>query len=50
MIDTQTESYQVARSYMIRLEPRDLEKPLLSRLAGQTNLSAEAFKRDFCRP
>jgi ATP-dependent phosphofructokinase / diphosphate-dependent phosphofructokinase len=47
MIDTQTESYQVARSYMIRLEPRDLEEPLLSRLAGQTNLSAEAFKARF---
>ncbi len=47
MVDVSTESYQVARSYMIRLEPWDLEEPMLSRLAAHTNLSAEAFKARF---
>ncbi|HKV56556.1 MAG TPA: diphosphate--fructose-6-phosphate 1-phosphotransferase [Candidatus Binataceae bacterium] len=46
-VDTRTEAYQVARSYMIRLEPRDLEEPQLSRLAACTNLSSEAFKKKF---
>src|SRR5690348_5694784 len=30
MVDVSTESYQVSRSYMIRLEPWDLEEPMLS--------------------
>lgn len=47
MVDVSTESYQVARSYMIRLEPWDLEEPMLSRLAAHANLSAEAFKARF---
>jgi 6-phosphofructokinase len=47
MIDTRTESYQVARSYMIRLEPRDFDEPSLSRLARQTNLTPELFKARF---
>ncbi len=47
MVDTRAEAYQVARSYMIRLEPRDFEEPQLSRLAAHTNLSAEAFKAKF---
>jgi len=47
MVDTQTESYQVARSYMIRLEPSDFEEPSLSKLAAQTNLSPEGFKTRF---
>jgi len=46
-IDVATESYQVARSYMIRLEPSDLEKPMLSRIAAQTNLSQAAFRDRF---
>jgi ATP-dependent phosphofructokinase / diphosphate-dependent phosphofructokinase len=46
-VDTHTEAYQVARSYMIRLEPRDLEEPQLSRLAACTNLSPEAFRAKF---
>jgi 6-phosphofructokinase 1 len=47
MVDTRAEAYQVARSYMIRLEPQDFEEPQLSRLAAQTKLSADAFKEKF---
>ncbi len=47
MVDTSTESYQVGRSYMIRLEPEDFEEPSLSRLAAYSNLSAEDFKARF---
>jgi ATP-dependent phosphofructokinase / diphosphate-dependent phosphofructokinase len=50
MVDVSTESYRVARSYMIRLEPWDLEEPSLSRLAAHTNLSAEQFKARFGLP
>ncbi|HEY9158183.1 diphosphate--fructose-6-phosphate 1-phosphotransferase [Candidatus Binatus sp.] len=46
-VDVSTESYQVARSYMIRLEPEDFDEPALSRLAGHTKLSAAAFKARF---
>lgn len=47
LVDVTTESYEVARSYMIRLEPEDLAEPLLSRLAAQTPLSPEAFAARF---
>jgi len=47
MVDVSTESYRVARSYMIRLEPRDLEEPSLSRIAACTTLSADDFKARF---
>lgn len=47
LVDVSTESYQVARSYMIRMETRDLEEPTLSRLAAHTKLSAEAFRERF---
>jgi ATP-dependent phosphofructokinase / diphosphate-dependent phosphofructokinase len=46
-VDVTAESYQVARSYMIRLEAEDLEEPMLSRLAKETNLSPEAFRKRF---
>lgn len=46
-VDVATESYEVARSYMIRLEPEDLEEPALSRLAGQTRLAPDAFRERF---
>ena len=46
-VDVSAESYQVARSYMIRLEAEDLEEPTLTRLARETNLSPEAFKARF---
>ena len=47
MVDVTTEAYEVARSYMIRLEPADLTEPRLSQLAAQTNLSPEAFGESF---
>jgi len=47
MVDVTTEAYEVARSYMIRLEAADLKEPRLSQLAAQTNLSAEAFNEMF---
>ncbi len=47
LVDVNTESYEVARSYMTRLEPPDFEEPALSRLATFANLSAEAFKGRF---
>lgn len=46
-VDITSESYQVARSYMIRLEADDLEEPMLTRLARSTNLSPEAFRERF---
>lgn len=47
MVDVTTESYEVARNYMTRLEPQDLREPYLSRLAAHTNLGANAFKEQF---
>ncbi|MGH7249052.1 MAG: diphosphate--fructose-6-phosphate 1-phosphotransferase, partial [Pseudomonadota bacterium] len=47
MVDVSTESYQVARSYMIRLEPDDLREPELSRLAANTKLAPDAFRARF---
>ncbi|MBF6560657.1 MAG: 6-phosphofructokinase [Candidatus Binataceae bacterium] len=47
MVDVTTESYHVARSYMIRLEPRDLREPALSRIAVYTKLPAEEFLARF---
>ena len=47
MVDVTTESYEVARKYMIRLEPHDFEEPRLTRLAAHTNLDAAAFRREF---
>ena len=47
VLDISTDSYEVARSYMIRLELADFEEPSLSRLAACANLSAEAFKARF---
>jgi len=47
MVEVDTESYHVARSYMIRLETHDLEEPMLSSLAAQTKLAPEQFKQRF---
>jgi len=49
MVDVTTESYEVARNYMIRLEPEDLIEPQLSRLAARTTLSPEEFRARFER-
>jgi 6-phosphofructokinase 1 len=47
MVDVTTESYEVARKYMIRLERPDLTEPRLSRLSAQTNLDPEKFEERF---
>jgi ATP-dependent phosphofructokinase / diphosphate-dependent phosphofructokinase len=47
MVDVGTESFEVARSYMIRLELSDLQEPERSKLASRTNLSPEAFAQRF---
>ncbi len=49
LVDVTTESYEVARKYMIRLERSDLEEPRLSRLAVQTSLSPQEFATRFGR-
>jgi 6-phosphofructokinase len=46
-VDTSTESYRVARSYMIRLEPDDLEEPTLSQLSVHSNLTPDGFRARF---
>jgi 6-phosphofructokinase 1 len=46
-VDVATESYQVARSYMIRLEASDLGGDSLARLASLTTLSPQAFHDRF---
>jgi 6-phosphofructokinase 1 len=47
MVDVTTESYEVARKYMIRLEASDLTEPRLSRLSAQTKLDPETFGSQF---
>src|SRR5579885_2921046 len=47
MVDVATESFEVARSYMIRLEPSDFQEPRLSRLADCANMSPGEFERRF---
>jgi 6-phosphofructokinase 1 len=47
LVDVTTESYQVAREYMIRLEPADLREPRLSHLSAQTNLPPQRFRAEF---
>jgi 6-phosphofructokinase 1 len=47
MVEVDTESYHVARSYMIRLEIPDFDEPMLSSLAAQTRLTPEQFKQRF---
>ena len=49
LVDVTTESYEVARKYMIRLEEADLSEPRLSRLAAQTNLDPDVFGARFRR-
>lgn len=49
LVDVTTESYEVARKYMIRLEAADLVEPRLSRLSVQTSLSPEQFAAAFAQ-
>ena len=47
MVDVTTEAYEVARSYMTRLEVEDFTEPHLSRIAAHTTLSAQRFRERF---
>ena len=48
MVDVESESYVIARRYMIRLSPDDLSQPKeLTRLANTVGLSPEDFRRRF---
>ncbi len=47
MVDTQTEAYEVGRSYMIRLEKTDFEEPKLGALAAAAGMKAGDFGRRF---
>jgi 6-phosphofructokinase len=46
-VDVHAESYAVARDYMVRLEPRDLEEPHVGPLAAQSTLDVQAFRQAF---
>lgn len=48
-VDVTNESYQVARKYMIRLEPEDLVEPQLSLISAETTLSPLDFRAQFLR-
>lgn len=48
MVDIESESYVIARRYMIRLSPDDLSQPKeLTRLANTVGLSPQDFRRRF---
>ncbi len=49
LVDVHAEAYAVARDYMVRLNPEDLEQPNVARLAEQTNLSSDSFRSAFER-
>lgn len=47
-VDTRSDSYRVARAYMIRLEPSDLENPeMLAKLASEARMTPEEFKQRY---
>jgi 6-phosphofructokinase 1 len=48
-VNVESESFQCARRYMIRLEKSDLEGERLKALAALTNLTAEQFKERFAK-
>jgi 6-phosphofructokinase 1 len=48
MVDVASESYRIARRYMIRLNTKDFEEPeRLTRCAAVVGLSPEAFRERF---
>ena len=48
LVDTDSEAYAVARQYMLRLEPSDLQNPdMLERLARQAHTDTTAFRARF---
>ena len=48
-VDITSEAYRVARDYMVRLEAGDFEGEPLAKLAAQTSLDPDAFRREFQR-
>lgn len=49
-VDTRSDTYQVARAYMIRLEQSDLENPeMLAKLAAQVNMKPKEFAKRYQR-
>jgi len=48
-VDIASESYEVARKYMTRLEDADFSEPRLAGLAAQTTLDAAQFREAFGR-
>ncbi len=50
LVDTQSDFYEVARAYMIRLERRDLDNAdTLTRLAAEAKMSPEDFRARYTR-
>jgi 6-phosphofructokinase 1 len=48
LVDIHTESYEVARKYMIRLQREDLENPeSLESLAKAANMPPDAFRAEY---
>jgi 6-phosphofructokinase 1 len=48
MVDVASESYRIARRYMVRLDKSDFEQPeRLARCAKVAGLTAEAFRERF---
>jgi 6-phosphofructokinase 1 len=48
LVDVDSEYYEVAREYMIRLEPRDLQDPeRLAKLAAAAMITTQEFERTF---
>ncbi len=48
MVDVDSQLYQVAREYMIRLEPEDIEDPeMCARLAQAAGMSPEAYAKRY---
>jgi 6-phosphofructokinase 1 len=48
LVDIDSEHYNVAREYMIRLEPSDLQDPeMLAKLAAAANMTPEEFETTF---
>jgi len=48
LVDIDSEHYKVAREYMIRLKPSDLQDPeMLAKLAAAANMTTEEFERTF---
>jgi 6-phosphofructokinase 1 len=46
-VNIDSETYECARRYMIRLEPADFDEPQLSKLAAVVNLSPAQFRQRF---